>query len=321
MNHSPIIALARGCPSVKSLMRIFHLFFSAAILILAPAVAGGAPPDSAQTDPQKNPFALDLDSLLNMKVFTASKFSENLVDAPGVITVVTRDELRRFGGITLREILERVAGLSGSTASFTDRSIISVRGDQTKINGGHILYLINGRPTREILEGGISGDLLEAFPVTVLERIEVVRGPGSVLYGSNAFSGVVNLITQKAESDGLTVSALGSAGPGVATSGQASLRRGNFSLLAAGQFHQKPGWSTLCYTSYGGLEHPEIPDRGKGGYLSVDYKGLSVMSSFTEWKTSYIEGAVGEARWDNFFQPGTDCLFRFRFYAGQQLMC
>ena len=140
------------------------------------------PPEDAA--PAKDLYSMDLASLLNMKVTTASKFSENLADAPGVMEVVTKDELRRFGGMTLGEILDRVPGLSTTTASFTDRSMVAARGDQTQINGGHILFLINGRPTREVLEGGIISDLLESFPVNILERIEVILGPGSVLYGS-----------------------------------------------------------------------------------------------------------------------------------------
>ena len=83
--------------------------------------------------------------------------------------------------------------------------MVAARGDQTQINGGHILFLINGRPTREVLEGGIVSDLLEAFPVGILERIEVIKGPGSVLYGSDAFSAVVNLITQKAVTNEVVV--------------------------------------------------------------------------------------------------------------------
>ena len=124
-------------------------------------------------------LAIDLEALLNMKVITASKASETLSDAPGVMSVVSRDELRRFGGVTLREVLSRVPGLMPTTSYFTDRSVMAARGDQTKINGGHVLMLINGRPTREVLEGGLVSDLLESFPVNVLERIEVVRGPGS----------------------------------------------------------------------------------------------------------------------------------------------
>ena len=164
-----------------------------------------APPNAAPSP--ADPFAMDLDSLFNTKVTTASKFSEKLSDAAAVVTVVTRDELERFGGTTLLEVLERVAGLNVSSAVFADSSLISVRGDQTRANAGHILILINGRPVREILAGGISSDILESFPIGILERVEVVKGPGSVLYGSDAFSGVINLITKKAEGNEFRVSA------------------------------------------------------------------------------------------------------------------
>ena len=99
----------------------------AACLDAAPAVAGDPPADSPKTAAKPDdPFALDLNSLFNMKVTTASKFSEKLSEAPGMMSVVTQDELRRFGGLTLLEILDRVPGLAVSTASFTDRSIIAV---------------------------------------------------------------------------------------------------------------------------------------------------------------------------------------------------
>jgi outer membrane receptor for ferrienterochelin and colicin len=272
------------------------LQFLLAFSLLSAGVFAG---DIRQDDPEQaqDLFTLDLNSLINLKVTTASKFSERVSDAPGVMSVVTQDELRRFGGITLREILERVPGLSGATASFTDRSIVAARGDQTKINGGHILFLINGRPTREVLEGGIVSDLLESFPVNALEKIEVIRGPGSVLYGSTAFSAVVNLITLKADSTQLTLSSSGAAGGGTANTGHFTYRRGNLSLIGAGQYHQKPAWNTPVWSVIYGRENPVIPDRGKGAYLGLNYKGLSIVSSFTEWKTAYIEGAVGDARW------------------------
>jgi len=276
------------------LLEVLFAFY----LISAPVYANGSdPPASEPSAPAKDLSSLDLEALLNVKVTTASKFSQKLSDAPGVMTVVTKDELRRFGGLTLREILERVAGLAGSTASFTDRSIIAARGDQTTINGGHILFLINGRPTREVLEGGLAGDLLETFPVNILERIEVVKGPGSVLYGTNAFSAVINLITLKAEGNKLVVRASGADGPGAATSEELTFKRGDLSIVSAGEFHQQPNWATPVQTMYFGLEHATIPDRGKGAYLGINYKGLSFMSSFTDWDTSYIEGAVGEAQW------------------------
>src|SRR6478735_8839329 len=70
-------------------------------------------PAAAQVSSQAAPSgggsdlgALDLESLLSTKVITASKFSENLADAPGVISVISQDELHRFGGTTLQEVLE-----------------------------------------------------------------------------------------------------------------------------------------------------------------------------------------------------------------------
>ena len=103
-----------------------------------------------------------------------------------MMSVVTADELKRFGGMTLREVLERVAGWILSNGSANDRGILAVGGDQ---NEGHILFLINGRPVREVLQGGTSSDLLESFPVGILERVEVIKGPGSVLYGSDTAAG------------------------------------------------------------------------------------------------------------------------------------
>jgi outer membrane receptor for ferrienterochelin and colicin len=159
------------------------------------------------------------------------------------------------------------------------------------------LVLINGRPTREVLEGGISSELLEAFPVGILEKIEIVKGPGSVLYGSNAFSAVVNLITKKADETGFTATGLGAPGGAAAPSGQLQLKHGNLTIVGAGQYRQDPSWTTPVSTQYFGLENPTIPNRGKGAYLGVDYKGLSFMSSFTEWNSFYIEGGVADARW------------------------
>jgi outer membrane receptor protein involved in Fe transport len=287
-------------------------YFKLNRFLLALSVALGLASSTALADDptQAKPddlSSLDLKSLLDMKVITASKFSEKLSDAPGIISVVTQDELVRFGGVTLREVLERVPGLMGTSAYFTDRSIVAIRGDQTKINGGHILFLINGRPIREILEGGIVSDLLESFPVNALEKIEVVKGPGSVLYGSNAFSGVVNLITKKADTNDLVVSAFGGERGGKGGSGQVMFKRGDLDIFGAAQFHEKPDWTTsyryhdpLNGDPFAGpaLQDVTIHDRSSGSYLGVNYKGLSFMSAFTEWHTpSFVRGNVGTDRW------------------------
>jgi outer membrane receptor for ferrienterochelin and colicin len=245
---------------------------------------------------------MDLDALLNTKVTTASKFAEKLSEAPSDMSVVSKDELRRFGGMTLLEILERVAGLTGSSAFFADRSMVAARGDQTRTDSGHILILMNGRPVREVLEGGVSSDILESFPVGLLERIEVIKGPGSVLYGSDAYSGVINLITQTAEGSGVHASGSGGGAGEAAGSEEAGFERGGLHIVEGGQYHRMPPWNTVFQsfhspTNLAYSQNATLRDDGEGAYVGVDYKGLRFMSSYTAVEeASFVRGIVGDVR-------------------------
>ena len=264
-------------------------------------------PSVQPSDATADPFAMDLESLLNTKVTTASKFAEKLSGAPSVMTVVSQDELKRFGGMTLSQILNRVAGLNVSSGFFQDRSTIAVEGDQTRVDSGHILFLINGRPVREIMEGGVSSDLLESFPVRILERIEVIKGPGSVLYGSDAFSGVVNLITKKAEGTSVDVSSSGGPGGSEASSAELLYDHGGVNIVAAGQYHQMPIWNTPVGflagpTNPQSIQNGALRDDGEGAYLGINYLGLRFMSSYTGVEeASFIRGVLGDVRWKRGF--------------------
>jgi len=264
--------------------------------------AGPKQDDSNQQGGASSPFSMDLDTLLNTKVTTASKFAENLSDAPSDISVVSKDELRRFGGITLLEILERVAGLSGSSAFFADRSIIAARGDQTRTDSGHVLILINGRPVREVIEGGVSTDILESFPVNLLERIEVIKGPGSALYGSDAYSGVINLITQTPEGTDFHASTSGGGAGQAEGSEEFHFERGGLQIVEGGQYHQMPLWDTVFQSFHvpsnlAYSQNATLRDDGEGAYLGVNYQGLSFMSSYTGVEeASFVRGIVGDVR-------------------------
>lgn len=282
-----------------------------AVLFLALSATSFAqqPTSPPSSDPSiADLMSMDLDSLKNVDVTTASRFAEKISDAPSIMSVVTSDELRRFGGLTLGEILQRVPGLTGSTQYFVDRSMVAALGDQTKTDGGHILFLINGRPTREVMEGGIISDLLESFPVDILERIEVIKGPGSVLYGSNAFSAVVNLITKKADSNQATLKAFKGARGAVDTSTNFMFTRGDLNVVGAAQLHDLANWPITYLVppsqqnlgwapSVPPVQNLDIIDRGVGSYLGVNYKDLRFMSSFTEWQsTGFIEGTASDTR-------------------------
>ena len=278
----------------------FILLFSLATIALTPAAA------QKPNDNGVDPTEIALESLFTMEVTTASKFPEKLSEAPGVMSVVTQDELRRYGAMTLREALERVPGLVAATSYFTDRSMVAVRGDQIRGNGSHILILINGRPTREVLDGGIVSDLMQSFPVNILERIEVIRGPGSVMYGSTAFSGVINLITKKALGRSATFRTYAAGAGAGGASGEFLLERGKLNVVAAGQARFDPTWRG-GYQFAGtepapgvrpGFQTPSVRDRGPGAFVGVNYKGLRFMGAYSEWQSGYfVTGTVGENRW------------------------
>jgi outer membrane receptor protein involved in Fe transport len=282
--------------------------FLAVFMLLAASAVSQQTAQNSSAAASADLGSMDLEQLMDLKVTTASRFSDSLSQAPSIMSVVTSDELRRFGGLTLGEVLDRVPGLTQTSQYFTDRSLIAADGDQTKTSGAHILFLINGRPTREVMEGGIISDLLESFPVDILERIEIIRGPGSVLYGSNAFSAVINLITRKADGNDASLKGLVGSRGALDSSGHFLYKRGDFSMVGASQIHEVPDWN-LVYLVPAPLQHnPEAPpeppfhdtsliDRGTGDYFGMNYKGLSFMSALTEWQsTAFVQGAVGETR-------------------------
>ncbi len=231
---------------------------------------------------------MDLNDLLNMQVTTTSKQAEKISDAPGVISVVTRDEMERFGARTLKDVLLRVPSVALTTIYMTDRSTVAVRGDQLNPAACHTLLLINGRPVRESLEGGIKSEMYESFPVTVIDHIEVIRGPGSVLYGSNAFSAVINVITKKGNENKTDLKVQGGYPGAFLGDGSAAYQLGDFSVIAAAKYYKEKNWD-LSYIGSDGVTKRDIsiPNNGIGSYLELNYKNFKVMASYDQWQNFY----------------------------------
>ncbi len=145
----------------------------------------------------KDIYELTFEELLKLKVTVASLRDESSITAPGVITVISEQEIKQFGARTLVDVLDRVVNTQVLSSNFMPSGKLSVRAvNQTHVDN-NTLFLINGRPLRDGLTGGFNGDLYKSFPLGVIDHIEIVRGPGSVLYGTNAFAGVVNVVTKK----------------------------------------------------------------------------------------------------------------------------
>jgi outer membrane receptor for ferrienterochelin and colicins len=129
----------------------------------------------------------------------ASKRPEPIVLAPGVVSVVSADEIRRQGYTSLRDILDRQAHLVVVGSNLFPSNKSTIRGVNESHSDSTVLLLVNGRPLREVSVSSINQDIYNYFPVHAIKSLEIVRGPGSVLYGTNAFSGVINIVTYTGE--------------------------------------------------------------------------------------------------------------------------
>ncbi len=146
--------------------------FASAIALALPAIAA----DSGET-----------------MVVTASATEQNLKDAPASISVITQEELQRKPVQNLKDVLRDVPGVQ-LTSEGDNRKGVSLRG----LDSSYTLILIDGKRVSSRAAVFRHNDFdLNWIPVEAIERIEVVRGPMSSLYGSDALGGVVNIITRK----------------------------------------------------------------------------------------------------------------------------
>lgn len=129
-------------------------------------------------------------------VTTATKTKETLKKSGSSISVITADQLRTMGARTLYDALKRLPGL-GVSQSATGLTSLEVRGVKTDF-AEKVLFLINGHPVNNNLVNGGANFGYDTFITEDIESVEVVRGPGSALYGANAFVAVVNIITKTA---------------------------------------------------------------------------------------------------------------------------
>ncbi|MCC6551442.1 MAG: PEGA domain-containing protein, partial [Polyangiaceae bacterium] len=129
------------------------------------------------------------------EVEAASRSSEAVEDAPGSVTIIPSEELRAFGYPTVAEALRGTRGLYGTydgAYTFTGIRGVNLPGDF----GNRVLTLVNGHSINDSWVGLSYHDYMARTDLEDVQRIEVVRGPGSVLYGTGAFSGVINVVTK-----------------------------------------------------------------------------------------------------------------------------
>ncbi len=165
---------------------LFVALLVPALLLASPAAGSPGHPDFTE---------LSLEQLMETEVTSVSKKAERLLDAPAAVYVITAEDIRRSGATSIPEVLRTVPGLEvARTGSHTWE--ISARGFRYRM-ANKFLVLIDGRAVYSPVYGTVLWEDQD-IPLENVERIEVIRGPGATLWGTNAVNGVINIVTKAA---------------------------------------------------------------------------------------------------------------------------
>src|SRR5258707_530277 len=283
--HGPIRTALRRFPQTSSTLAPLPLISFAFLLSLMvpPPNSGAQSADTENTAPP-NLNQLSLEQLGNLEVTTVSKEPEEIQRTPAAIYVLTHEDSRRSGATSIPEVLRLVPGVEVAQIDSSTWAV-GIRGFGNSFSKS-VLVLIDGRNVYTPLFAGVDWKLQNVM-IEDVERIEVIRGPGRTIWGTNAVNGVINIITKNSKD---TQGTLVSVGGGNVDQGTGEFRQG-------GKFGRN-----INYRVYGMAfgrgpqfhsDHDNFDDwqLGKGGFrMDWDNRGSD---SFTVQGDLY-KGGVGQ---------------------------
>ncbi|PCH61782.1 MAG: hypothetical protein COC04_05860 [Gammaproteobacteria bacterium] len=278
--------------------------FIFSLLLLQPIFVHAAAQQSTDTEMEQL-LGLGFEALLTVSI--ASKKEETLNDAPGIVAVITADDIKRYGARNLRDVLDRQTSMQIIGSNLFPHNKSSMRGVATTYVDSTVLILLNGRPLRESAVSSINHDIYAYFPINSLQKIEIIRGPGSVLYGTNAFSGAINLVTKDAPKE---------------ASANLAVSYGSFGskqnqITAGGTWNDLELFGSFQTTDIEGDDFHNINGEfgskgtyktGKDGeqlFLNLKYKGLTVNALHSDTSTDHARSL--------FVLPSTEHEFKRQF--------
>gem|GEM_PF-281983 len=233
---------------------------------------------------------------------TGSRLAEDIDEVPASAYVVTSEDIRTSGARSTQELLDRIPGVSGlrnSSSAALDKSV-TVRGLTSEV-----LLLVDGIPFMTSSYGtGVSMGSpfdLRTVPLDSIERIEVVKGASSAIYGSNAAGGVINVITKKGTSK--------SSARIMTEGGNEGWFRGSVRGTAVMSDDMRV---TLGYTKNDETGDVKIRKRSDGGYdIASDYGANDYVFMLEKGRWT-LSGSWGDfdSKWDNTYEPSLDPVYR-----------
>ena len=232
---------------------------------------------------------LSIEQLMEVEVNTvygASRYEQKVTEAPSSVSIVTADEIKKFGYRTLADILRSVRGFY--VTNDRNYSYVGVRGfGRPGDYDSRILLQVDGhRINDNVYDEVLLGEEF-VIDIDLIDRIEIIRGPSSSLYGSSAFFAVINIITRKGESfKGFEASAAaGSLGTYKGRFSYGNRFRNGLEMLVSGSGIDSEGNDTLFYKEY------SAPETNNGVTHDTDYENAYNFFTRFSYRDFTLEGA------------------------------
>jgi iron complex outermembrane receptor protein len=264
-------------------------FWYWSLLILFQVLGRAA--DSQSGAPPQQPTEISFEELVRMEVPSveaASKYKQKVTEAPASITIIGSDEVKKYGYRTLAEILRSAPGLYVSY----DRnySFLGIRGFNLGDNNNRVLLLVDGHRLNNSLSDSAFIGTEFLLDVELIERVEIIRGPGSSLYGNNAFFGVINVITRRGrDMQGYGAEVSGEVASFDTYKGRATYGNrftNGVELLVSGTIYDSQGHEDLFYKEFNdpahnnGIARHADADNFKSFFGSISFHDFSLEGAF-----------------------------------------
>jgi outer membrane receptor protein involved in Fe transport len=212
---------------IEALMRLFLLLISFAFLTFS----------YAQEISNEELFQLSLDELMEIKIDIASKDAEDIFNTPSTVVVIDKKMINEYCIKTIGEAINLISGFS-NTRTFFKRNIPTSRGILQDNYANKVLLMINGIPTWHATAGEANIDRIN---INDVDRIEILKGPASVLYGSNALTGAINIVLKQAENHQANYHFASGENSYFEGGGNYSLTKDNYSVFISGNASTENG--------------------------------------------------------------------------------
>ncbi|PWB48033.1 MAG: hypothetical protein C3F18_11765 [Nitrosomonadales bacterium] len=250
------------------------------MLFLGPILALAAHADTGAGMDQL--LSLSLEELTATKVKISTNTEQALSKAPSVVSVITAEDIKATGAANLTDILQSVPGIYIRPNLFGFRPQVTFRG----ATNPHTLLMVNGAPIRDLVWS--SSIFWKGLTTNMIERVEIIRGPGSALFGSDASAGVINVITKTA---------------GKITQSEAGGRAGSFDTQA-GWVQYGGGWNgfDIAFTAERSRTGGHNPFIAADGQTSMDtvfgtHVSYAPGNARYGWDGTDIRFSIGKGNW------------------------